>query len=187
MKANHSIMFFVIFSCFCLIFNVSAWSAELKSGSGRQTTSPAAVTPVYANPTGIKKLPNIIKIDKSLFARYQNKALGQEFYNDWKQVTDNYNLMPNKIAAAEQTTNVLNHTLDACGSKNFTQSDQKNAGCVDTDTLESCSKKLMSACIMPDYDKFAKSILDMAATLQKLRDAADTTNKLLPTSAQLYF
>ena len=184
MKANHSIMFFVIVICFCLIFTASAWSAEQKSGSGRQTTSPAAVTPVYANPTGIKKLPDIITIDKSLFARYQNTAssLGQAFNNAWKQVTDNYNLMPNKIAAAGQSTAVLNNTLDACGSKNFTQSDQKNAGCVDTDTLESCTKKLMSACIMPDYDKFAKSILDMAATLQKLRDAADTTNKLLPTS-----
>jgi hypothetical protein len=186
MKANHSIMLVVIFICFCLIFAASAWSVERKSSSGKQITSPAATATVNANPAAIKKLPSIIKIDKSLVnARYQNKNLGQEFYYGWKQVTDNYNLMPNKIAAAEQATNVLNQTLDACGSKNFTQSDQKNAGCFDTDTLESCTNKLMSACIMPDYNKFAKSILDMAATLQKLRDAADATYKLLPTSAQL--
>ena len=174
MKANHSIMLIVIFICFCLIFAASAWSAERKSSSGKQITSPAATATVNANPAAIKKLPSIIKIDKSLVnTRYQNKNLGQEFYYGWKQVTDNYNLMPNKIAVAEQATNVLNNTLDVCMSKEYTQSDQKNAGCVDTDTLAACSNKLCYACIHADYDKFNKALIDLDNTIKKLRDAAN--------------
>jgi hypothetical protein len=174
MKANHSIMLVVFFICFCLVFAASSWSAERKSSSGKQITSPAAVAPVNANPAAIKKLPNIIKIDKSLINRpYHNKNLGQEFYDGWKQVTDTYNLMPKKIAAAEQATNVLNNTLDICWSKEYTQSDQKNAGCVDTDTLAACSNKLASACIHADYDKFKKALIDLDNTIKKLRDAAN--------------
>lgn len=56
MKTNRSIMFFVIFLCFSLVFAASAWPAEQKSSPGRQIiTSPALVAPAKEQPAEVQK------------------------------------------------------------------------------------------------------------------------------------
>jgi hypothetical protein len=156
------------------LLTIFAVTSSLFGAEVSRQSAPIKTSKTSAQPAAIKKLPNIIKIDKSLINMpYHNKNLGQEFYDGWKQVTDTYNLMPKKIAAAEQATNVLNNTLDICGSKDYTQSDQKNAGCDVNDTLGNCSQKLAKACLQADYDKLLKALVDLDTTIKKLRDAAN--------------
>jgi len=156
------------------IFSLLTIFAVTSSLFGAEVSRQSVPIKTSAQPTAIKKLPNIIKIDKSLINMpYHNKNLGQNFYDGWKQVTDTYNLMPKNIAAAEQATNVLNNTLDICGSKDYTQSDQKNAGCDVNDTVGNCSQKLAKACLQADYDKLKKALVDLDTTIKKLRDAAN--------------
>ena len=115
-----------------------------------------------------------MKIDKGLInASQQIKALPPSFYDGWKQLTDNYNLMPNKIAAYEQESKIYQKKYEECSNKNYTQSDQKNAGCADTDTIAICSTKLFDNCIQAENDKFENMRKDLATTVKKLWNAAD--------------
>jgi hypothetical protein len=169
---NRAIMFFVTFLFFCLVFAASAWPAEQKPG--RQITSPTPLAPAKAQPAAIQKLPNNIKIDKGLInATQQNKALPPSFYDGWKKLTDSYNLMPNKITAYEQESKIYQKKYEECSNKNYTLSDQKNAGCADTNTIATCSTKLFDNCIKVENDKFENMRKDLATNVKKLWNAAD--------------
>jgi hypothetical protein len=127
-----------------------------------------------ASSATIQKLPNIIKIDKGLIlATSPNKALPPSFYDGWKQMTDNYNPMPNKITAYEQEAKIFQKKFEECSNKNYTQSDQQNAGCADTDTIATCSTKLFNNCIKDEDNKFENIRKDLANTVKKLTEAAD--------------
>jgi hypothetical protein len=78
MKTNRSMMFIVIFLCFCLVFAASAWPAEQKSGPGRQIiTSPALVAPAKEQPAAVQKA-NITNVQPQVIVASPDE--GATFY-----------------------------------------------------------------------------------------------------------
>jgi hypothetical protein len=131
---------------------------------------------VSAQPAKVRKLPAVIRIDATLFPN-ANKELTPGFYDMWKQVTDNYNIMSNKIAAFEQQAKIYQKKRQECIDRNYTQADQKNAGCVDSDTLADCGTKLYKNCEKAEYEKYANLKKDMANAIKKIDEAAGTLNQ----------
>jgi hypothetical protein len=159
----------ILFFSLLVIFAITSaiFAAEVLKQSVPGKTSGQSAT--------IQKRSSIIKIDKGILAmKYQEqKVLRPELYNSWKKVTDNYKLIPNKIAAEEQQVKIYLKQMEECENKDFTQSDQKNAGCTDNDTISNCSMKLAYYCMKTVSDEVQKKQNDLKNTVKNLRDATD--------------
>jgi hypothetical protein len=157
-----------------LVFLLIVFFTITSAASGAEILKQHAPGNVVVKPATINKLPNIIKINPNLInASGMNRALPDSFYDGWKKLTDNYNLMPSKITAYEQEAKIFQKKFEECNNKNYTQSDQQNAGCVDTDTIATCSQKLFDNCIKAEENKFENIRKDLANTVKKLWDATD--------------
>lgn len=108
-------------------------------------------------------IPTSVHI-KSLINPHSLQVLEQNYEYD---LLNNYNLMPNKITAYEQQAKIYQKKHEECSNKNYTQEDQKNAGCMDTDTLATCSSKLFESCRQTELNKLYNMKKDLTHQLHK--------------------
>jgi hypothetical protein len=124
-----------------------------------------------------QKLPNIIKInpaDLSGVKMAEISMLSDAFYAAWKRVNDSCKYTATELPMFEQQAKDYIAKSQECKNKSYSQQDMNAAGCVASDTVADCSKKLYSWCMISNNAQIPV-MLDMLMNLTVIRDYSNTS------------
>jgi hypothetical protein len=165
-----SMVLFSLLIIFTMTSTVSAAEVSRQPASAGVPQKPVPGN-VPAQPAAIKKPQTVIRVDPGRFQN-MNKLISPYIYDTWKQISDNYNLTQGKLTAYEQQAMIYQKKRTECLEKDYAQSDQKSAGCLNTDTVIECGEKLISSCEKAEYEKFIGTKQELANNMKKIDDAA---------------
>ncbi|TAN42768.1 MAG: hypothetical protein EPN25_02545 [Nitrospirae bacterium] len=139
----------------------------------------ADVTPRPGLKAGtVKKLPATIKINPSDIKLKLEGGPSAEFKATWKIVGEQAAIITNTLPVLDQKITQFNAKVEECMGKVYTTTDMTAAGCVDTDTIQYCSRKLLVACV---HDSWNQAIL----TAGSIANAMEMIRQKMPDSGYM--
>lgn len=146
---------------------------------------PAPAKEALTAPSGdqLPQLPGTLTIGPAALHGVKmptSKGLTPEFQAAWKKISEEYVFLSNNLPAFEQFLQNYYAKSQECRNRSYTKKEMLNSGCVHTDSLESCSKKLYSKCV--GLDDNAELTLKVIGNMSMLKENAGTANAELTKS-----
>lgn len=150
-------------------------------------------TPVPVMP--VQKKP--IQINTALINSLYHALLKTDLSAESKELGDELKSMVERQKLMDQTLLFYRNTVKGCETKSYSTDDQKNAGCLGTDTLDQCSIKLFHHCLggkkpgnddslaglgakLYNFPNSKKYMLEAADRLEKALKAYTVKLKMIP-------